>query len=362
LKGDYTLIVPALDRTGPVNVAVDIGMAAREAGWRVRLLFLTAVSPRGDLDFAHEVRQLRFADFWRLRGVVHTHCLRPDLLGFAFSLNRKVTLVTTLHNFFLIDVSFDKPRLYVLAAWQLWRQALRTFDQVVCISESMRRYYRRCLPDQTMNVAYNFRTKPLGIPLDSAAFDWIQRRRSCGDIVLSFVGSLSQRKNILGLVSALAEVRLLSLVICGQGPLREELEEIVRHRGLQDRVRLEGQVVSPSSIVRHTDALVLPSYAEGFPLAVLEAASVGVPALMSNIAVHRELARLGFGQTFDHRGFTDLATNAATLAFSTPAPSSALISLWSDKFTPQVGFSRYEKLILESKKESTVSCSPKIGQ
>jgi glycosyltransferase involved in cell wall biosynthesis len=350
LKGDYTLIVPALDRTGPVSVVVDIGIAARNAGWRVVLLFLTAVVPRDDLGFAHEVRQFRYTDLWRLSGVVHTHCLRPDLLGLVLTWNRRVTLVTTLHNFFLFDVGFDKPRLYVQAAWQVWQRALRGFDQVICISEAMRRYYRRCLPGQPMQVAYNFRAESLPIPTDPITLAWIQNRRSSGDVVLTFVGSLSKRKNILGLVAALSDAPLLSLIVCGQGPLREELEDIVESSGLQDRVRLQGQVLSPSSITRHTDALVLPSHAEGFPLAVLEAASVGVPALMSNIAVHRELAGLGFGQTFDHRCFSDLAEKAQVLRRSIPTPSASLISLWLRDFTPTAGFARYEKLISEARR------------
>jgi glycosyltransferase involved in cell wall biosynthesis len=350
MKGDYTLIVPALDRTGPVNVAVDIGIAARSAGWRVRLLYLTSIAPRNDLEFANEVRQFQCSDFWRLSGVVHTHCLRPDLLGLVLAWNRRVTLVTTLHNFFLFDVGFDKPRIYVQIAWQVWRRALRYFDQVICISESMRRYYRRCLPDQPLQVAYNFRAEPLPISVDTTTLAWIENRRNSGDIVLSFVGSLSKRKNILGLVAALSDAPLLSLIVCGQGALREELEDLVKSRGLQDRVRLQGQVFSPSSITRHTDALVLPSYAEGFPLAVLEAASVGVPALMSNITVHRELAGLGFGQTFDHRCFSDLAEKAQALRLGTPAPSIALISLWSRDFAPQAGFARYEKLISEARR------------
>jgi glycosyltransferase involved in cell wall biosynthesis len=349
LKGDYTLIVPALDRTGPVSVAIDIGIAARDAGWRVRLLYLTPVLQRDDLRFTHEVRQFRYTDLWRLRGVVHTHCLRPDLLGLALTWNRQITLVTTLHNFFLFDIGFDKPYHHVQAAWQLWQRALRGFDVVVCISEAMRRYYRRCLPDQPLQMAYNFRAEQPALQVDSATLEWIQNRRASGDMVLSFVGALSERKNIRGLVTALAGEPSLSLIVCGRGPLREELQAIVQRCGLKDRVRMEGQVLSPSSITRHTDALVLPSHAEGFPLAVLEAASVGIPALLSNIAVHRELACLGFGHTFDHRRFSDLAQAAQMLRLSIPAPSTALIELWSREYTPTAGFARYEKLIADTK-------------
>jgi glycosyltransferase involved in cell wall biosynthesis len=345
LKGDYTLIVPALDRTGPVNVAVDIGLAASKNGWKVRLLFLTAVPPRDDLHFADEVRQFRWSDILQLRGVVHTHCLRPDLLGLFFAWNRNIIRITTLHNFFLFDVGFDKRRIYVVAAWHLWRRALRRFDIVVCISEAMRRYYRRSLPGQPLELAYNFRAAPSGTPADPASLAWIANQKASGKIVLSFVGSLSERKNVLGLVSALARAPSLSLIVCGQGPLRDAVATTVQCLNLQDRVRLEGQILSPASITRHTDALILPSYAEGFPLAVLEAASVGIPVLLSNITVHRELAGLGFGRTFDHRQFSDLDYSAQALKTRSPAPSQALMTLWAREFAPHAGFARYEALI-----------------
>ena len=345
MKGDYTLIVPALDRTGPVSVAVDIGLAARDAGWRVRILYLSTTVPRDDLGFVSELRKFQFADLWRLSGVVHTHCLRPDILGLPLSWNRKIILVTTLHNFFLIDVGFDKPRFFVEAAWRLWKRSLRGFDVVACISEAMKRYYSRCLPDHQFQMAYNFRGRQTETQVDSATLLWIENRRASGDLVLVFVGALSERKNIRGLISALPGAASISLIVCGQGPLQQEIMAIVKNLGLQNRVRFEGQVLSPSNITRHVDALVLPSYAEGFPLAVLEAASVGVPALLSNIAVHRELAHLGFGKTFDHRRFSDFFQVAQDLRNEIPAPSVDLEALWSSKFSPRVGFAQYENLI-----------------
>lgn len=345
MRADYTLIVPALDFTGPVNVAVDIGRAAAEAGWRVRMLCLTGTASRQDLGFATEVRRFRLSDLWRLQGVIHTHCLRPDLLGLFLGWNRRATLVTTIHNFFLFDVGFDHPKRYTQIAWQLWKLALRRYDIVVCISRAMQRYYRRALPDQPLAMAYNFRASPACEPAPPHVLAWIQSRKQAGNTVLSFVGSLSERKNIAGLISALAGARSLSLVVCGQGPLRERLEATVHELQLEDRVMFVGQVHAPASISCCTDALILPSFAEGFPLAVIEAAAVGTPTLLSNIAVHRELADLGFGCTFDHRRFTDLERVARALALARPAPSQELVELWAKEFSPAAGFERYAALI-----------------
>src|SRR5574340_385822 len=77
----YTLIVPRVDHTGPCNVAVDLARAAAAAGWAVQILYLSGTPSRDVGDAAIPVRRVRFGDLFSLRGVLHTHCLRPDLLG-----------------------------------------------------------------------------------------------------------------------------------------------------------------------------------------------------------------------------------------------------------------------------------------
>lgn len=345
----YTLIVPSLDRKGPVNVATDIGAAAERAGWSVRILYLTEVISRDDLTFAFDVRKFRLSDIWLLRGVVHTHGLRPDLLSLLLCLNKNITLLTTIHIFFLIDLSFSEKRKYLVrAAWQVWKRSLKCFDHVICISKAMREYYIENIPRQQFDLVYNFRSLPSDLQVCSATAEWIKYRKSLNNIVLSFVGVLCDRKNILALANSLLNAKSISLVVCGDGPLHNGLVAIIGRYKLQDRIRLQGYVDSPMSIVQHTDALVLPSYAEGFPLVVIEAASVGVPSLLSDISVHRELVDLGFGLTFNHHNFLDFEAVAYELQKIFPVPSQRLMELWSNRFTPEAGFSQYEKLITSS--------------
>lgn len=345
MKSEYNLIVPSLERTGPVNVAVDIGKAASKAGWKVRIIYLSGSCARDDLDFAAEVSRFCISDFWTLRGVVHTHCLRPDLLGFVFCLNKKIKLVTTIHIFFFDDLAFIHNSIYIRFAWELWKRALQRFHLVVCISNAMREYYIQLLPDQLFQVVYNFRSLPRLPDENAEAVKWITKRKASSNIVLSFVGVLSERKNIYELIEVLPNNKNISLVICGDGPLLETINELVELYNLNDRVRFEGLVSSPAGIVRLTDGLILPSHAEGFPLVVIEAASVGVGSLLSDIPVHRELVKIGFGYTFDHNEFSDLEKVAETLCQSYPVPSNELIELWATKFTPDAGFKSYENLI-----------------
>jgi L-malate glycosyltransferase len=341
----YTIIVPAMDGTGPVNVAFDLGRSAAEAGYDVRVLWLSAGGQRVDYGFAQEVRQFALSDLWRLQGWVHTHCLRPDLLGGLLSLNRRVTTMTTLHNLFLIDLGFDHRPLYVQIAWWLWRKAIARFGLIVCISNAMRRYYRRKLPGRRLEVVYNFRASNLEQSLPGPIDNWLNAQRAAGRRILCFCGSLSSRKNVAGLIGALPRVSDVALLLCGEGPERERLQSAVQEFGLGDRVFFAGHIASPTPVIARADALVLPSFAEGFPLVVLEAASVGVPSLLSNIAVHRELMHLGFGRTFDHHRFEDFASKVAALHGDGTPPRRELSDLWASSHTPQHGFATYEALV-----------------
>jgi hypothetical protein len=86
-------------------------------------------------------------------------------------------------------------------------------------------------------------------------------------------------------------------------------------------------------------------------LVVLEAASAGLPSLMSNIAVHREMASLGFGVTFDRFSFHNFCEKAQLLALDRTAEKDARrVSLWREKFSHGPGFARYKQLLTKGDK------------
>jgi len=77
-----------------------------------------------------------------------------------------------------------------------------------------------------------------------------------------------------------------TLLIAGDGPLREPLAAAVEARGLRDSVRLLGRVEERTLVdcYRAADVAVVPTLAhEGFGLVVLEAAACGTPAIVTAV-------------------------------------------------------------------------------
>ena len=140
----YTLITPRIDRSGHCNVAVDIPRATAASG-QVSLLCLPGIPARHDLSSFADVRRWGHRDLWSRDGVVHTHCLSPDLIGWLHGWNPQCTVLTTLRNLFLFNLGFDHCRWKVRFAWVFWSRALSRFDHRVCISAAMPHTYSKPL-------------------------------------------------------------------------------------------------------------------------------------------------------------------------------------------------------------------------
>jgi glycosyltransferase involved in cell wall biosynthesis len=108
-----------------------------------------------------------------------------------------------------------------------------------------------------------------------------------GDPAVVFVGRLVEGKRPSDALAAFERFRERApdagLTVCGDGPLREGLEQSVRERGLDDAVRFLGHVAYEEMpcVYRAADALVLSSEAEGLPRTVLEAMATDVPVVTS---------------------------------------------------------------------------------
>jgi GalNAc-alpha-(1->4)-GalNAc-alpha-(1->3)-diNAcBac-PP-undecaprenol alpha-1,4-N-acetyl-D-galactosaminyltransferase len=69
------------------------------------------------------------------------------------------------------------------------------------------------------------------------------------------------------------------LVIIGEGELRSDLQQLIERLGLKERVKLLGFVNNPIAVLKNSEFFVLSSRTEGFPYALLEAMSCGLPAI-----------------------------------------------------------------------------------
>ena len=104
------------------------------------------------------------------------------------------------------------------------------------------------------------------------------------------VGRLCEQKGQLLLVEAagrLADEGLdFELVLVGDGEMRPEIEKLIERLGLGERVRITGWATSDKvrNEILASRAMVLPSFAEGLPVVIMEALALGRPVISTFIA------------------------------------------------------------------------------
>lgn len=113
------------------------------------------------------------------------------------------------------------------------------------------------------------------------------------------VARLGEQKGHLMLVEAAALLAAegldFELVLVGDGPLRGEIERQIAARGLERRFRLVGALSNDAvrDAIVASRAMVLPSFAEGLPVVLMEALALGRPVISTAIAGTPELVEPG---------------------------------------------------------------------
>ena len=114
--------------------------------------------------------------------------------------------------------------------------------------------------------------------------------------VMLSVGRLSREKGHADLISAVAHLRdfdpllKFKLIIAGEGPEQEHLEQAVRRHDLIERVCFVGHVHEVAPFYSIADVLALPSHSEGSPNVLLEAMAAGIPIVATNVGGVPEIA------------------------------------------------------------------------
>ena len=140
------------------------------------------------------------------------------------------------------------------------------------------------------------------------------------------VGRLTEAKGQQLVLDAMAQLAArgihCELVLAGDGPARPQIERLIEHYGLADRVRITGWISSRGvrEEILAARALVLPSFAEGLPVVIMEAMALRRPVLSTYVAGIPELVQHGRnGWLFPAASVPDLAQAMEECLAASPA-------------------------------------------
>ncbi|UCH52334.1 MAG: glycosyltransferase [Pseudomonadota bacterium] len=204
---------------------------------------------------------------------------------------------------------FDRPTLLSLA------EKVRRSQFTVAISDYGRSQILRWIAPEDWTKVHVVRC---GVRFDNGneAVGMASDRR------LVCVGRLSMVKGHLTLLEAIARLKAeaaFEVVIVGDGPLRRTIEERTVALGIQDRVTLTGWMSAEGvhQEIARSCAMVLPSFAEGLPVVLMEAFAVGRPVIATAITGIPELVEPGLSGWLVPAGSIDALSAAIREVLST---------------------------------------------
>jgi glycosyltransferase involved in cell wall biosynthesis len=196
--------------------------------------------------------------------------------------------VVTIHDlaFRLLPESHTAPsRAYYAGMARSVRQASR----VICVSEATKHDLLAAVPESAGKVRVVYEAPDPAYTLDGTAP--AQARP-----YFVFVGTIEPRKNLAGIVRALAhlpaETRPELHVVGAPGMASDEVRTLVASLGLERDVVFLGSrpTNEVAALYRGALALVYPSFLEGFGLPILEAMACATPVITSDRSSMAEIA------------------------------------------------------------------------
>ena len=218
--------------------------------------------------------------------IVHVHGHVPGF--FLLPLRRKSTFIFTAHNpnpWMVKSFSQLKQAYRVCAFKSIALGIIRNFDCVIAVGEQLKNEF----VDRFKVSSEKIKLIPNGVDTNlfrsdiSDSESVLIKYQLPKDYVL-FVGRLVEQKGVQFLLKAIKATRI-HVVIVGGGPLFSYLKELCQRLEISEQVHFIGGVplCDLRKIYSQAKFFVLPSVAEGFPFALLEAMAAGKPIVASRI-------------------------------------------------------------------------------
>lgn len=229
-----------------------------------------------------------YSTIWRVRPqVVQTWILQMDIVGGIAARLAGVPWI------------FREPS-SALAYESTWKNRLRvamgsTANAVISNSRGGDKYWAQHVPKNRRFIVPNALVLN---EIEAALPLWPAELPRFTSPFALYVGRLASdrtgRKNLRVFLHSIARARQsreITGVLCGDGPQRQELEELRRELGLEDVVHFTGYLPSQSvwGLIKHADMFVSLSEYEGCPNTVMEAMACACPLIVSAIPSHREI-------------------------------------------------------------------------
>lgn len=181
---------------------------------------------------------------------------------------------------------------------KLFRKIYKDFDRIVGISKPVAKYF---------NEKYGCHEKTICIYNLVNTKKVIERsnefviKKNSKKINFVSVGRFHKMKGYLRLINVInklnqkKEFNNCHLTLVGDGPEYQDAVNLVKEYNLEDKITLTGSKKNPFPYVKDSDCFIMSSVYEPFGLTVIEALSLKVPVLSTEVATIKEMLPKSYG-------------------------------------------------------------------
>ena len=261
-----------------------IGEIGRQIQKEGKQVFGIARGKGFDLSLVKQIRQkIQEKDI----DIVHCHQYTPWVYGWLAARGTKARVIFTEHGRF-------HPDRYRYKALLINPLIAMMTSSVVAISEATRSALAKYefVPKQKIRVIYNGIRRPEAYQNEVHA---IRGRLGVSDTdpLLGTVARLDPVKNQALMLDAFAQILpeypQARLLLVGDGPDRANLERLAEKLAIADRTIFTGFREEPASYIAAMDLFLLSSHTEGTSMTLLEAMSLGIPAVVTKVGGNPEI-------------------------------------------------------------------------
>lgn len=213
--------------------------------------------------------------------LVHVNSSKAGLALLAARVSRVPRIIFTAHGWAFNEARPWWQKLVIRAAYIA---TIYLAHETICVSEAVRKDLGT-LPFAPLSVIRHGIEPPAFLTRKSAR---ATIDPNAGDaFVVGVVAELHPTKRIEDVIEAVALLTelfpTLRLVVMGEGPLREWLQEVIAHYKLESRVTLAGFRADAVALLHAFDAFILPSRTEALGYVLIEAGYAGLPVIASRV-------------------------------------------------------------------------------
>jgi glycosyltransferase involved in cell wall biosynthesis len=262
--------------------------------------------------------------------ILQSHSYKSDLITLFLKLFTNTKIISTVHGY---NPASDRVKSRIF--WGFYRKLWYFFDHIIVVAQAMLEIpvFKRLNQHGKVSVVQNFLSE---FPVSNGHQDIFT-----DSFTIICIGRLAPEKNQILLCQALKEIqseKTFKCFIIGDGPERTKIEHYVRFANLEQQIELTGFQSDVLSYYQKADVLVIPSRYEGLPLSLLEAMSLKIPIIATDIGEIHSILQDGKGLLFERDNLSDLVDKlsfAMVHQRELAQMAEKAFNFYQDNFSPQ---------------------------